>query len=118
MSAASPIRHSRAILPCSTPGMKTTDLAPTRLPDHLRETQRLLFIAKHARWTGGLHPDDGNHAPYHREMRETLESLGIALSIAARYAALFDRPLAAFVFPLLTPGGCRYEDRRVGKECV
>ena len=85
--------------------MNTTDLVPTRLPDHLRETQRLLFIAKHARWTGGLHPDDGNHAPYHREMRETLEGLGMALSIADSYAALFDRPTADFVFPLLNRGG-------------
>src|SRR3546814_20034411 len=85
--------------------MKTTDLAPTRLPDHLRETQRLLFIAKHARWTGGLHPYDGNHAPYHRELRETLESLGIALSIADSYAALFDRPVHDFVFPIWTRGG-------------
>ncbi|HEY0594858.1 phosphoribosylglycinamide synthetase [Sphingopyxis sp.] len=85
--------------------MKTTDLLPTRLPDHLRETQRLLFIAKHARWTGGLHADDGNHALYHREMRETLEGLGIELLIADSYAALFDRPAADFVFPLLNRGG-------------
>lgn len=85
--------------------MKTTDLAPTRLPEDLRSTQRLLFIAKHARWTGGLHADDGNHAPYHREMRETLEGLGIALLIADSYAALFDRPAADFVFPLLNRGG-------------
>lgn len=85
--------------------MKTTDLVPTRLPDHLRETQRLLFIAKHARWTGGLHPDDGNHAPYHREMRETLEGLGIELLVADSYAALFDPPAADFVFPLLNRGG-------------
>jgi D-alanine-D-alanine ligase len=87
------------------PGMKTTDLAPTRLPDRLRETQRLLFIAKHARWTGGLHADDGNHALYHREMRETLEGLGIELLIADSYAALFDRPAADFAFPLLNRGG-------------
>lgn len=85
--------------------MKTTDLAPTRLPDRLRETQRLLFIAKHARWTGGLHADDGNHALYHREMRETLEGLGVELLIADSYAALFDRPAADFVFPLLNRGG-------------
>lgn len=85
--------------------MTTTNLAPTRLPDRLRDTQRLLFIAKHARWTGGLHPDDGNHAPYHREMRETLEGLGIELLIADSYAALFDRPAADFVFPLLNRGG-------------
>lgn len=85
--------------------MRTTDLAPTRLPSRLRETQRLLFIAKHARWAGGLHPDDGNHAPYHREMRETLEGLGIELLIADDYAALFDRPAADFAFPLLNRGG-------------
>ncbi|UNK78871.1 phosphoribosylglycinamide synthetase [Sphingopyxis granuli] len=85
--------------------MRTVDLAPTRLPDRLRETQRLLFIARHARWTGGLHPEDGNHAPYHREMRETLETLGMPLLVADSYAALFDRVDADFVFPLLNRGG-------------
>ena len=85
--------------------MQTTDLVPTRLPDRLRDTQRLLFIAKHARWTGGLHPEDGNHAPYHREVREILEGLGLRLSVADSYAALFDRPDADFVFPLLNRGG-------------
>ncbi|PAL25027.1 phosphoribosylglycinamide synthetase [Sphingopyxis sp. GW247-27LB] len=85
--------------------MQTTDLVPTRLPDRLRDTQRLLFIAKHARWTGGLHPEDGNHALYHREVREILEGLGLRLSVADSYAALFDRPDADFVFPLLNRGG-------------
>jgi D-alanine-D-alanine ligase len=82
-----------------------THLDPTRLPDRFRDTQRLLFIAKHARWTGGLHPDDGNHALYHREMREILEGLGIPLAVADDYAALFARPEADFVFPLLNRGG-------------
>jgi len=85
--------------------MQTTDLVPTRLPDRLRDTQRLLFIAKHACWTGGLHPEDGNHALYHREVREILEGLGLRLSVADSYAALFDRPDADFVFPLLNRGG-------------
>ena len=62
--------------------MRTNDLAPTRLPDRLRDTQRLLFIAKHAKWTGGLHSEDGNHALYHRETREILEGLGIPLVVA------------------------------------
>lgn len=82
-----------------------TDLSPTRVPAPLRDTQRLLFIAKHARWTGGLHPDDGNHALYHREMRETLEQIGMPLLIADSYPALFDPPGADFVFPLLNRGG-------------
>ncbi|MGN6690303.1 MAG: D-alanine--D-alanine ligase family protein [Sphingopyxis sp.] len=82
-----------------------THLEPTRLPDRLRDTQRLLFIAKHARWTGGLHPDDGNHALYHRETREILEGLDIPLAVENDYAALFTRPDADFVFPLLNRGG-------------
>lgn len=85
--------------------MRTNDLTPTRLPDRLRDTQRLLFIAKHAKWTGGLHPDDGNHAVYHRETREILERMGIPLVIADDYPALFERPDADFVFPLLNRGG-------------
>jgi D-alanine-D-alanine ligase len=84
--------------------MRTTSLQPTRLPDAIRQ-QRLLFIAKHARWTGALHPEDGNHALYHREIREILEGLGVPLVIADSYAALFDRPDADFVFPLLNRGG-------------
>lgn len=85
--------------------MRTTDLAPVRLPDRFRETLRLLFVAKHARWTGGLHPEDGNHALYHREMREVLEGLGLHLLVADSYAALFDHIDADFVFPLLNRGG-------------
>ena len=85
--------------------MRTTDLAPTRLPKRLRDTQRLLFVAKHARWTGGLHPDDGNHALYRRETREILEALGMPLAIADDYSDLFARPDADFVFPLLNRGG-------------
>lgn len=85
--------------------MRTDDLKPTRLPAALRETQRLLFIAKHAKWTGGLHPEDGNHALYHRETREILEALGISLAVADSYTDLFAAPEADFVFPLLNRGG-------------
>lgn len=84
--------------------MQTTYLEPTRLPDAIRD-QRLLFIAKHARWTGGLNSEDGNHALYHREIREILEGLGLPLVIADNYADLFERPDADFVFPLLNRGG-------------
>jgi D-alanine-D-alanine ligase len=38
-------------------------------------------------------------------MRETLEGIGVELLIADSYAALFDRPAADFVFPLLNRGG-------------
>jgi len=85
--------------------MRTDDLKPTKLPDALRETQRLLFIAKHAKWTGGLHPEDGNHALYHRETREILAALGMPLVVADNYTDLFVAPDADFVFPLLNRGG-------------
>ena len=85
--------------------MKMSNLTPTRLPASLRDTRRLLFVAKHARWEGGLHPEDGNHAVYHRETRQILDGLGMPLSVADSYAALFDQPDADFVFPLLNRGG-------------
>jgi D-alanine-D-alanine ligase len=65
----------------------------------------ILFIAKHVFWQGGLHHEDGNHAPYHREMRTALESLGVKLSLADSYDALFADPGCDFVFPLLNRGG-------------
>jgi D-alanine-D-alanine ligase len=64
-----------------------------------------MFIAKHAKWGGGLHPEDGNHALYHVEVREILEELGLNLVLEDRYEALFDRPDVDFVFPLLNRGG-------------
>jgi D-alanine-D-alanine ligase len=70
-----------------------------------RERLRILFIAKHVFWQGGLHHEDGNHALYHREMRETLEEIGLNLSLADSYEALFADPGCDFVFPLLNRGG-------------
>lgn len=79
-------------------------IRPRALTPAQREL-RVLFIAKHARWCGGLHPEDGNHAVYHREMRQTLEAIGVNLLVADDYRVLFDRPGADFVFPLLNRGG-------------
>jgi D-alanine-D-alanine ligase len=78
---------------------------PTRLPADARRDLRILFIAKNALWQGGLHPLDGNHAVYHREMREILAEIGCRLFVAENYDALFARPEADFVFPLLNRGG-------------
>ncbi len=78
---------------------------PLRIPAEARCALRILFVAKHANWTGDLHPEDGSHALYHREIREVLEGLGLNLLVADSYEALFDRPAADFVFPLLNRGG-------------
>ena len=79
--------------------------AISRLPSEARERVRVLFVAKHVFWQGGLHHEDGNHAIYHREIREVLETLGVNLALADSYEALFADPGCDFVFPLLNRGG-------------
>ena len=83
-----------------------SNIRPLTIPPEARERLRILFIAKHALWEGGLHPEDGNHAPYHVEVREILRGLGLKnLSLANRYDVLFEKPDVDFVFPLLNRGG-------------
>jgi len=79
---------------------------PLTLPRKARERLNVLFIAKNALWEGEIHPDDGNHAMYHREMREVLEGLGLKLTISQTPDILFDPPPDIdFVFPLLNRAG-------------
>jgi len=80
-------------------------MSPLSLTAEAREKLRILFIAKNAMWDGELHPEDGNHALYHREMREVLEGLGLNLVLAETYELLFDKPEVDFVFPLLNRAG-------------
>jgi D-alanine-D-alanine ligase len=80
-------------------------IEPRSIPERAKERLRILFIAKHAKWAGGLHPQDGNHALYHVETREVLQSLGLNLTLADDYEDLFERPEVDFVFPLLNRGG-------------
>jgi D-alanine-D-alanine ligase len=83
----------------------TSASRPRTIPAAAKRWLRVLLVAKHARWEGGLHPEDGSHALYHREIRAALESTGVHLLLADGYEALFDRPQADFVFPLLNRGG-------------
>lgn len=83
----------------------TDTITPLTIPAAAKERLRIMFIAKHAKWGGGLHPEDGNHALYHVEVRTILQELGLNLELADRYEALFDNPGVDFVFPLLNRGG-------------
>jgi len=78
---------------------------PLLIPGSVKERLRLLYIAKHARSGGRADAEDGTHAVYHAEIRDVLEGIGLNLSIADDYRALFDRPDVDFVFPLLNRGG-------------
>lgn len=80
-------------------------IQPVRITAEARDRVRMLFMAKHALWGGGMHPEDGNHAIYHVEVRKTLESLGLNLQFANKYDVLFNKPDVDFVFPLLNRGG-------------
>ncbi|WP_235913010.1 D-alanine--D-alanine ligase family protein [Croceibacterium salegens] len=62
-------------------------------------------MAKHALFGGGMHPEDGNHAIYHHEVRCTLDGLGLNLQLADKRDVLYRKPDADFVFPLLNRGG-------------
>ena len=83
----------------------TDQLTPLRISEEDKKRIRLLFMAKHALWGGGMHPEDGNHAIYHHEVRTTLEGLGLNLQFANSYDVLYQRPDVDFVFPLLNRGG-------------
>jgi D-alanine-D-alanine ligase len=83
-----------------------SNIRPLVIPEEAKERLRILFVAKHALWDAGLHPEDGNHAVYHVEVREILRGLGLKhLSIDNKYDVLFERPEVDFVFPLLNRGG-------------
>ncbi len=82
-----------------------TNPQPLSIPAEAKERVRTLFMAKHALWGGGMHPEDGNHAIYHHEVRTSLEKLGLNLTFADNYDVLFSRPDVDFVFPLLNRGG-------------
>ncbi len=83
----------------------TIELEPLRIPAAQKEQVRMLFMAKHALWGGGMHPEDGNHAIYHHEVRTALESIGLNLTFADTYQVLFEQPDVDYVFPLLNRGG-------------
>lgn len=83
----------------------TAPIRPLTIDPATKERVRVLFIAKHALWNGGLHPEDGNHAVYHVEIRTILQELGLNLALADSFEVLFERPDADFVFPLLNRAG-------------
>lgn len=81
------------------------EISPRAIPEEAKQRLRILFLAKHALWESGLHPDDGNHALYHVETRDILKALGLRLEVADTYAALFEKPDVDYVFTLLNRGG-------------
>jgi D-alanine-D-alanine ligase len=82
-----------------------TTMTKLRLAASDRDRLKILFIAKHALADGSRDKEDGDHAVYHRHVRDTLESMGLNLTVANSYTVLFERPDVDFVFSLLNRGG-------------
>ena len=78
---------------------------PRSIPGKAKKRLRLLYVAKHALSQGQVHSEDGTHATYHAEIRDVLNGIGLNLSVADRYEALFEPLDVDFVFPLLNRGG-------------
>jgi D-alanine-D-alanine ligase len=78
---------------------------PLKVFDRDKDDLKLLFLAKHALAGGRPDAEDGTHAVYHHEMLETLRGIGFQVAAADRYEALYERPEADFVVPLLNRGG-------------
>lgn len=80
-------------------------LNPIRIPDERRQKLRIMFIAKHALADGSRDAIDGDHAVYHREVRDVLEGLGLDILATNEPRMLLDKPPVDFVFSLLNRGG-------------
>lgn len=76
-----------------------------RIPEAEKARLRVLLLAKHATGDGTPHPQDGNHAIYHHELRSTLENIGLDVRAAAQFEALDGAEAADLVIPLLNRAG-------------
>lgn len=76
-----------------------------RLKDDAKERLKILFLAKWAEGDGTPDSEDGTHATYHYELRETLKGLGFQVEACGRYERLFEVPNYDFLFTLFNRGG-------------
>jgi D-alanine-D-alanine ligase len=95
-----------------------TESRVQRIPAALKAQLRIMFLAKHALSGGRLDAQDGSHAVYHHEMLTTLQAIGLNVLPANSYDALWVRPDADFVIPLLNRGGFQNSEMLAPLLCV
>ncbi len=76
-----------------------------RLGEKAKDRLRVLFLAKWAEGDGTPDKEDGTHATYHYELRETLKGIGLNVEACGRYERLFEVPDYDFLFTLFNRGG-------------
>lgn len=76
-----------------------------RLKEDVKKQLKVLFLAKWAEGDGTPDAEDGTHAVYHYELRETLKEIGFQVEASGRYERVFDKPDYDFLFTLFNRGG-------------
>ncbi|MEO0425015.1 MAG: phosphoribosylglycinamide synthetase [Pseudomonadota bacterium] len=91
----------------------TTDTSSARhprcleIPQSVKDSLRVLFLAKHALSDGTPDAEDGTHATYHRELLDTLEEIGLRVTPANSFDALTGALDVDFIVSLLNRAGFR-----------
>ena len=76
-----------------------------RLNDAEKKRLKIVYLAKWAEGDGTPDKQDGTHATYHAEMRDTLRALGFNVEAASKYDRLFSNHDYDFLFTMLNRGG-------------
>jgi D-alanine-D-alanine ligase len=77
------------------------------IPADVKQTLRILFVAKHALGDGSPDAADGTHATYHHEFLMTLRAIGLQVKPCASFEPLFDPREVDFVISLYNRAGFR-----------
>ena len=78
-----------------------------QIPQVYKDTLRFLFLAKHALGDGLPDAEDGNHAVYHYDILQKLRRIGLRVTPANTFAALYDEPDFDFLVTLFNRAGFR-----------
>lgn len=81
------------------------DFQCLKIPEAAKRELRFLFLAKHALSNGAQDAEDGNHANYHHEMLKTLREIGLQVTAANRFQALYEKPEFDFLITLFNRAG-------------
>ena len=71
-----------------------------QLNDDQKKDLKILFLAKWAEGDGAPDSEDGTHATYHPELRDTLRDCGFNIEASGRVERLFEKPDYDFLFTM------------------
>ena len=78
-----------------------------QIPQVYKDSLRFLFLAKHALSSGLPDAEDGNHAVYHYDILQKLRRIGLRVTPADSFEALYAKPDFDFLITLFNRAGFR-----------